>query len=84
MSIKNTAKFALGAVLFVPLFATEDVLRHFNAPISKHGLFKNDEGKGILEIWNEVAPEPKLTEKEIKNLTDAVPSLEGFIIPAGF
>lgn len=87
MSIKNTTKFLLGAAIFSPLLATEDVLRYFKAPISKHGLFKNDEGKGILQIWNECAPEPKLTAKVLdiggKGTKIDLRSLEGVIIPEG-
>jgi hypothetical protein len=65
--IKSAARFATGAALFSPLLAVEDTLRYLKVPISEHGLFKNDEGKGMLEIWNECAPVP--TEKKAAERT---------------
>ena len=90
MSVKQVARFALGAALFSPFLATEDVLRYFGAPISKHGLTKNDEGKGMLEIWNECAP-AETAKAEVKTSVVKHPdSMDfnqlpaGFVIPEGF
>ena len=72
MSIKSVARFATGAALFSPLLALEDTLRYFNVPISEHGLLKNDEGKGIWEIWKESAPKaPTQPAAETKNARQA-------------
>lgn len=89
MSKKQTARFLLGAALFSPILAAEDALRYFGAPVSKHGLTKNDEGKGMLEIWNECAPpEPVKVEakapqpvKIVGAVVEQLPS--GFVIPEG-
>lgn len=56
MNLKENARFALGATLFSPVLALEDVLRYCGVPVSEHGLTKNDEGKGILQIWEESVP----------------------------
>jgi len=64
MSIKQTASFLLGATIFSQLLVTKDVLRYFGVPISEHGLTKNNEGKGMLEIWNECAPADKVEMKK--------------------
>ncbi len=60
MKVTEIGKFAVGAALFSPLWAAEDMLRYLGAPISKHGITKNDEGKGIFDIWKEA-------EKEVKD-----------------
>lgn len=92
MNIKSTAKFALGAALLSPLLATEDVLRHFDVKISPHGLFRNDEGKSVLEIWEESAPAKPISAKdldiggpgmEVLDGPMATWSNQGFVIPEG-
>ncbi len=61
--MKQAFRFALGATLFSPFLILEDVLRFANVPVSKHGLFRNDEGKTIMELWNESCPEQKQKQK---------------------
>jgi hypothetical protein len=58
MSLADKARFAIGVVFVTPILATEDALRYFGAPVSKHGFTKDDDGKGIFEIWQECAPKP--------------------------
>lgn len=76
MSFTDKARFALGVVFVAPILATEDVLRHFGAPVSEHGFTKNDEGKGIFQIWQESAPKkvevPKVTVTPNRNIRKEV------------
>jgi hypothetical protein len=52
---RSAAKLALGAALFAPMLAAEDLLRAAGADIPKEGVFCNNEGKSIWQIWNESA-----------------------------
>ena len=70
MKISEAAKFATGALLFTPLFAAEDVLRHFGAPISKHGATKNDNNEGILDIWRAAGKEVAKRQLELKAIKE--------------
>jgi len=75
MKATEIFKFVTGAALFSPLLATEDVLRYWGAPISQHGITKNDEGKGLLDIWDEVGTEQQAKRDEaaaIKALEEEV------------
>lgn len=69
MKTAEVAKFLTGAALFSPFLAAEDILRYFGATISEHGITKNTEGKGILDIWSEVGAEiqAKKDEQEFLN-----------------
>jgi len=53
---KDRAKFLLGAVLFSPLCASEDLLRLAGANIHQKGLMYNGDGKSMMEIWRESKP----------------------------
>jgi hypothetical protein len=86
--IKDIVKFTTAAAILSPVLAAEDVLRHFGVPISKHGLMKNDEGKGIFEIWKESEPEKPIDLNQIAHDLEAMwdktaKNFTGFVIPEG-
>jgi hypothetical protein len=62
MKIMEMLRFSAGATLISPLLAAEDVLRYFGAPISVHGITKDENGDGILKIWKECGPSEKAVE----------------------
>ena len=75
MRVAEAVKLATGALLFTPLFAAEDVLRHFGAPISKFGATKNDNNEGILDIWRAAGKEAEkkaLERKALRELEEEV------------
>ncbi len=51
--MKDSKRFALAAVIMAPILAAEDVLRKVGVNVSGKGIFHNDEGKSISQIWNE-------------------------------
>jgi hypothetical protein len=51
----SASRLVMGAVLFSPLLAAEDIARKMGADIPKEGVFCNNEGKSIWQIWNESA-----------------------------
>ncbi len=53
MKLGNEARFALGMVLFSPLFAVEDCLKALG--VKDAGLVHNKEGKSIITICREEA-----------------------------
>ena len=53
MKTLEMARFMTGVVLFSPLLVVEDTLRHLGVPVSQHGITKNEEGKGMWELWME-------------------------------
>jgi hypothetical protein len=64
MSVTAYLEFAGAAVLFSPKLALEDTLRYFDVDVPKHGLLRNDQGRSIMEIWDD--SEFEVNKKRIK------------------
>lgn len=67
----STLRFLAGAAMFSPLFLAEDLLRKAGADIPQEGIFYNNEGKSILEIFNEHTPE-KMAPLEMRQASEVV------------
>lgn len=57
MGAANTVRFLAGAALYSPLLLAEDLLRKAGMDIPQEGIFYNNEGKSMMQIFNEHAPE---------------------------
>ncbi len=85
MKLGNEARFALGMVLFSPLFLLEDGLRA--AGMKDPGLVHNAKGESILGIWNQegkVQEVKKELKAELAKLMaasgqEAIPTLESLM-----
>ncbi len=49
--MKEALRFALAATICAPKLALEDTLRHFDVHVPEQGLFHNDHGESIMDIW---------------------------------
>ena len=55
-SVKDRFKLGVGAALFAPKLAAEDILRACKVKVPAKGIFYNDEDKSIMDIWKESKP----------------------------
>jgi hypothetical protein len=72
MKVSSALKLAVGAALFSPLLAVEDVLRHYKVmDVPQEGLFRNGDGKSIGAIWDEAGEQVRV-ERVAKMEVDAL------------
>lgn len=51
--MKERLKFGVAAALLSPKLAFEDVLRFCKVDVPEKGIFYNQEGQSIMDIWKE-------------------------------